>query len=226
MRRVSWLGFIALCAAGPAAAAAEIESGPAQEPSISETVTPMAPNRNQPMPRLKLSYVRFSIGNLDGSDIPLDALHLDLYPLSRRWVRAGLELEGGLGNATFMGDQAALADVLLGANAGFQWPGPVTPFVEGRVMGGVLSGHTTSPIAVDSLVVTQAAATTYLYGWGADAGTEIYVVGRGYFSVALGWLHTTWRGAKEASTPAAGAPDVVLTDITHDSFLFKLGVGI
>ncbi|HEX3902304.1 MAG TPA: hypothetical protein VH853_05585 [Polyangia bacterium] len=226
MRRAPWLGFVLLLATTRAASAADLESGPASGPTIAETVTPVVPEENAPHPRLKLSFVRFSIGNLDGSAVPLDALHLDLYPLSRRWIRAGFELEGGLGDATFMGDRASLADVMLGVNAGLQWPGRVTPFVEGRLAGGALSGHTEGPITVDGLVVTQASATTYLYVWGIDAGAEVYLIGRSYLSVSLGWLHSTWRGAEDASPPGASAPDIALTDIVHDSFVFKLGVGI
>ncbi|HEY6477842.1 MAG TPA: hypothetical protein VI456_14800 [Polyangia bacterium] len=189
-------------------------------------MTPVAPNTTLPTPRLKLSFTRFAIGNLDGSGIPLDALHLDAYPLSRRWVRAGLELEGGRGSATYMGDRAALTDLLLGMNAGLQIPGRITPFVEGRLAGGALSGHTEGPIDVGGVTVTQASATTYLYAFGLDAGAEIYLLGRGYLSLSLGWLHTTWRGATDAAPPGASAPDIALTDVTHDSFVFKAGVGI
>ncbi|HVV52446.1 MAG TPA: hypothetical protein VHO06_22455 [Polyangia bacterium] len=220
------MGLLALLAAAPSARADEVEPLSPAEPVIDETVTPPLPPAAQPNPRLKLSFVRFAIGNLDGSAIPLDALHVDVYPLSRRWVRAGLELEGGLGDATYMGDRARLADLLLGLNAGVQLPGRITPFVEGRLAGGALSGHTEGPITVDGLVVTQAAATTYLYEFGVDAGAELYVVGRSYLSLSLGWLHTTWRGATDAAPPGAGSPDIALTDINHDALVLKAGVGI
>jgi hypothetical protein len=226
MRWASWLGLLSLLALAPSARAANGWGAATPDRTVDETVTPTAPNAERPTPRLKLSYLRFGIGNLDGSTIPLDALHLDVYPLSRRWVRAGLELEGGRGSATYMGDRAALSDLLLGLNAGVQLPGRVTPFVEGRLAVGALTGHTEGPIDVGGVTVTQGSATTYLYAFGLDAGTELYLVGRSYLSLSLGWLHTTWRGATDAARAGASAPNIVLTDITHDTFLFKAGAGI
>src|SRR5579871_3814297 len=132
MGRAAWLGLLSLLVFTPAVRADEAGGAGPPEGTVADTVTPMAPNP-APAPRLKLSYVRFAIGNLDGSGIPLDSLHLDVYPLSGRWVRAGLELEGGRGDATFMGDRAALTDLLLGLNAGVQLPGRITPFVEARL---------------------------------------------------------------------------------------------
>lgn len=222
----AWLGLLAVVAVAPAAWADDGTPGPQPEVTVAETVTPPAANAAVPKPRLKLSYTRFDIGNPDGSAIPLDALHLDAYPLSARWFRAGLELEAGRGDATYMGDRAALGDLLLGVNAGVQLPGRVTPFIEGRLAGGALSGHTVGPIDVAGVTVTQASATTYLYAFGVDAGAEVYVLGRGYLSLSLGWLRTTWRGATDAAPPGASTPNIALTDITHDSFVFKAGVGI
>jgi hypothetical protein len=230
MGRAAWLGLLAAVAMAPAARAqpraddSRATAGP--EGTVAETVTPPGRNAAVPTPRLKLSYTRFSIGNPDGSAIPLDALHLDAYPISQRWLRAGLELEAGRGSGTYMGDHAALSDYLLGVNAGVQLPGRVTPFVEGRLAGGALTGHTEGPIDIAGVTVTQASATTYLYAFGLDGGAELYVVGRGYLSLSLGWLHTTWRGATDAAPPGASAPNIVLTDVTHDSFVFKAGLGI
>jgi molybdopterin-binding protein len=226
MGRASWLWLFALVAAAPAAWADELEPVAPPPPSIDEPVTAPLPKAAHPNPRLKLSYVRSAIGNLDGSAVPLDALAVDAYPLSRRWARVGLGLETGRGSATFMGDRASLVDLLLGVSAGVQLPGRVTPFVEGHLAGGALHGQTDGPITVDGVVVTSAAATTYLYTFGLDAGAEVYAVGRSYLSLSLGWLHTTWRGATDAAPPGASAPDIALTDIAHDALLFKAGVGI
>src|SRR4051812_48501689 len=44
-----------------------------------------------PTPRVKFSYLRHGIGDGNGGTVPLQALHLDLYPLSWRWLRAGVE---------------------------------------------------------------------------------------------------------------------------------------
>lgn len=226
MGRGAWLGLLMMLALAPAARADDGRAAAGPVSTVSETVTAAVTRAAVPAPRLKLSFTRFSIGNPDGSAIPLNALHLDGYPISQRWVRVGLELEAGRGDATYMGDRAALADYLLGANAGVQLPGRVTPFIEGRLAGGALSGHTEGPIDVAGVTVTQASATTYLYAFGVNAGAEVYVLGRGYLSLSLGWLHTTWRGATDAAAPGASAPNITLTDVTHDSFLFKAGVGI
>ena len=220
------MGLLAVVAVVPAARADNGQTVSGPEGTVSETVTPTAPNAALPKPRLKLSYTHFSIGNPDGSAIPLNAIHLDAYPISQRWVRAGLEVEAGRGSGTYMGDRAALADYLLGVNGGVQLPGRVTPFVEGRLAGGALTGHTEGPIDISGVTVTSASATTYLYAFGLDAGAELYVLGRGYLSLSLGWLHTTWRGATDAAPPGASTPDIVLTDVTHDSFVFKAGFGI
>jgi hypothetical protein len=226
MERAAWLGLLVLVAVVPAARADDGRTVPGPEGTVSRTVTPPIPSAVAPTPRLKLSYARFSIGNPDGSAIPLNAVHLDAYPISQRWMRAGLELEAGRGSGTYMGDRAALADYLVGVNAGVQLPSRATPFVEGRLAGGALTGHTEGPIDISGVTVTQASATTYLYAFGLDAGAELYVLGRGYLSLSLGWLHTTWRGAIDAAPPGASAPEIRLTDITHDSFLLKAGVGI
>jgi hypothetical protein len=226
MGRGLWMGLLSLLAVAPAVRADDVRGLAEPEGTVAETVTPPVPNAAVPTPRLKLSYTRFSIGNPDGSAIPLNAVHLDAYPISGRWVRAGLELEAGRGSGTYMGDRAALADYLLGVNGGVQLPGRVTPFVEGRLAGGALTGHTEGPIDISGVTVTQASATTYLYAFGIDAGAEIYLLGRGYLSLSLGWLHTTWRGATDAASPGASTPDIALTNVTHDSFVFKAGVGI
>ncbi len=101
-------------------------------------------------PRLKLSYRHFAITNLDGSQIPLDGAQLDAYLVSRRWLRIGLVLEGGGGSGSYSGYQANLDYGLVGLAAGVQIPGPITPFVEGRVIGGFLAGQVTGTPAAAS----------------------------------------------------------------------------
>lgn len=74
------------------------------EAATNEAVSAVAqPHAN---PRLKLSYRRFAIENLDGTPIWLDGGQVDAYLLSRRWVRIGAELEGGGGHADLMGNGA------------------------------------------------------------------------------------------------------------------------
>jgi hypothetical protein len=187
---------------------------------------PPAPREDHPTPRLLLSYQRFSAGNLDGGDVPLEALHLDAYFLSWRWLRAGIEAEAGRGHATLYGGAASLKYGMLGLNAGLQIPGRVTPFVEGRLDGGVLAGDLEGPLTLPGtmMTVSNVSAMTYLYARGLDAGAAFYVVGRAYLSLSLGWLRTTWGSADYKAVAAGSGLD--LKDVTHDSVVFKIGLGI
>jgi hypothetical protein len=218
-------GALGLVALGSSVRAADTEVVPFGEPpAVEETSSPIAPEALPPSPRFKLSFERFSIGNVDGTAVPLDAIHLDVYPLSGRWLRAGFEIEGGRGSASLFGDEAALTYGMVGANAGVQWPlGRVTPFVEGRLAGGLLHGQTVGTLTFDGGTITSAEATTWIYGRGLDAGAELYLFGRSYLTLSLGWLRTTWRGAQASAATSNG--DLTLTDITHDALIFKLGLG-
>ena len=44
----------------------------------------------------------------------MDALHLDLYPLSWRWLRAGVELEAGRGRGTILGRGSSVSYGMMG----------------------------------------------------------------------------------------------------------------
>src|SRR5260221_13610961 len=95
-------------AATAAGGAARRDPPPPGDVAVARPDAPPAPPAEPANPRLKLSYVRFSTGNADGSAIPLQALHLDLYPLSRPWVRGGFSIEAGRGAATLLGNAASL----------------------------------------------------------------------------------------------------------------------
>jgi hypothetical protein len=183
--------------------------------------TQQTPEREHDKPLFKVSYRRFSVSNLDGSAIWLDGAQLDLYVLSRRWIRVGFELEGGGGNATLLvGTNANLGYGLVGLTAGFQYPWRVTPFVEGRVAAGLLGGHLDGP----GFLTGQ--ATTWLFGGGIDAGIEFYTWKRMYVTAALGWIRTTWQGPDVAAMIANPSAGMISKDLTGDSLTFKLGLGI
>src|SRR5450432_239099 len=186
------------------------------------------PAKDHPTPRLKLSYERFSAGNVDGTAVPLEALHLDAYFLSWRWLRAGVEAEAGRGRATLYGGAASLKYGLVGLNAGLQLPGRVTPFLEGRLDAGVLGGSLDGAITIpgSTATVTGVSAATYLYARGLDAGVEVYALGRAYLSLSLGWLRTTWGSADYEAKIASQSAGLKFKNVTHDSFLFKVGLGI
>ena len=179
---------------------------------VREAPTPVAVDH--PTPRLKLSYERYSAGNIDGSAMPLEALQLDMYALSWQWLRGGFDLEAGRGHATLSGASASVKYGLVGANLGLQLPGRVTPFVEGRFAGGVLGGTLDGPLAIPgtSVTVSGVSAATWMYARGIDAGAEIYTVGRAYLSFGLGWVRTTWgrrelrrHGLEHGAAAASGS---------------------
>jgi hypothetical protein len=161
--------------------AAELEAPAARPEAVTERQAPTpARPEDHPTPRLKLSYERFSAGNVDGSAVPLEALHLDTYFLSWRWLRAGFEAEAGRGHANLYGGAASLKYGTLGLNAGLQLPGRVTPFLEGRADAGVLAGSLDGPVMIPGTTATVSGggAATYLYARGLDAGVEVYTLGR------------------------------------------------
>jgi hypothetical protein len=186
----------------------------------------MPPAETHPCPRLKLSINRFAVNNLDSSAVPLTGAHLDVYPLSETWMRGGFQLQGGTGHASAVGSSISLTYGLLGLTAGVQYPGRVTPFLEGQVSGGVLSGRQEGSITVAGTTVTGASGTTWLYGRGLDAGAEFYVSGRVYISAAVGWMRATWGAPDFNARVQNPAADLRLVDMTSDSLMWKLGLGL
>jgi len=196
--------------------------------TVQERAAPTPSVFDHPTPRIKLSYQRFSAGNVDGTSVPLEALHLDMYPLSFGVVRVGWEVEGGRGDARYAGVTAATKYGLLGLNAGLQWPGRVTPFLEGRLAGGVLSAKVDGTITIPGTTVMRngLSAATWMYARGLDAGVEVYAIGRAYVSLSLGWIRTTWGSADYAAMVADARASLSFKNVTHDSLLFKIGLGI
>jgi hypothetical protein len=179
-------------------------------------------------PRLKLSYRQFSISNLDQTSVSLRGGELDVYPLSRRWVRAGAELEAGGGRAALNGVPIDLRYGMLGAVVGFQYPDRITPFVDGRIVGGVMGGSLDHEVLVPGTSVTigPASAATWILGRGIDVGAEVFAVGRVYVSGSLGWLRTTWHGVDYDGIMQNPDGGIRYKDLTGDSLTFKLGLGI
>lgn len=204
-------------------------TAPAQGASNAAATAEQSASRPHDNPRLKVSFRTFSIANLDASSLWLEGGQADVYPLSRRYVRLGLELEGGVGHGALDGHAASLSYGMLGAGLGFQYPARVTPFVEGRVAGGVLHGSLDDGTAImptANSTVTGGSATTYMWLGGIDAGIELYAASRFYFSAALGWAHPTWHGVDYAAMKAAPTSGVRYKDLTSDTFTVKLGIGI
>lgn len=190
------------------------------------TIQKEAPS-GHPNPRVKASYRLFSIANLDKTQIWLHGAQLDIYPLSRRWVRLGIELSGGTTRDT-LGDlgPARMSYGIGGASLGFQVPMRVTPFVDARGFGGVLTGQFDRPVTIGNTVVEDGSATTYIYGGGIESGVEIYLVKRMYLSLAVGWMRTTWRGIDYKAIVEAPDDGVKYRNLTGDTLTFKAGLGI
>ena len=227
-----WLALL-LGASGLSAVSSRIAD--AREATAGDVA--MAPDRlslpassAHPCPRLKMSVNGFAIANFDGEAVPLRGVHLDAYPLSERWMRGGFRFEAGTGHATAVGSSIALTYGLIGFSAGVQYPARVTPFLEGHWSGGVLSGRQQGSLTVGDTTIRGASGTTWLYGGGLDLGTEFYVVGRAYVSVAVGWMHTTWGApdltARLQSQSAPSQSGTPLVNMTSDSFLWRVGIGI
>jgi len=209
----------------PAARAAAAGAGAASVSTASE-----ASGAPPGYPHLKLSYRYFAISNLDASDVPLQGLELDAYPVSGQWGRGGFEVEGGLGHAALNGAGVGVKYALLGVTAGFQYAAPLTPFVEGRLVGGLLSGNPDETLTMGSspaaTTLRSTSAVTWIYGRGIDAGFEVFFVGHAYLSAAVGWLHTTWGGVDYAAALQDPAARLRPKNLEADSFTFKLGIGI
>ena len=185
-----------------------------------------SPPPDQPHARLKLSLEGFSIGTTWGMPVGLTGLHLETYPLSRRWVRLGLGLTGGLGDASVEAASASVVYGLFGTSAGFQYPARITPFVEGHVAGGFMTATLDRPVTVGGLTVRNASGTTWLVVRGLDAGAEMYVFGRAYLSFSLGWMRSTWASPDYNPYALAANTNLRITTVTADSFLWKVGLGI
>jgi hypothetical protein len=200
----------------------------AEETNLLRTrpIEPLKKPADRPLPRLKLSFVRFNAGHPAGGTIALQSLHLDMYAFNWRWLRIGVDAEGGLGHTTLAGAGTNLRYGLLGVSAGLQIPGRITPFIEARVAGGIMAGTVEDPVTIPgtNVDITGVSAATWMWARGVDIGAEIYTFGRAYVSVGVGWIRTTWRSA-DFSNSTGGATGLSFKDVTHDSFMFKIGVG-
>ena len=184
-----------------------------------------------PVPRLKVSVEGFAVGTPFATRVPLTGLHAEVYPVSRPWIRGGIGLAGGAGSGSYGGASANVQYGLLGGSVGAQLPGRVTPFIEGHLRGGFMGATLDRPITVGSVRIENASGTTWMYTRGLDAGAEFYVLGRLYLSGALGWTRATWgspdpRSGTPGEAPAASQGELRFIDVTTDSLMWKLGVGI
>ncbi len=175
-------------------------------------------------PAIKFAYRHLTVPNLDLSDIGFNAGEVDIYPISLRYVRLGIDAEVGGGSGTLMNQPTGAWYLVAGLNVGFQYPWRVTPFVDGRFVAGLIGGDVTSPGQVAPQI--QGAATSWTYMGGVDVGAEVYLVDRLYLSVAIGWVHVTYHGVDLDWAKAHPMDDPRYKDIGGDSFTLKIGLGL
>jgi hypothetical protein len=171
---------------------------------------PPTPVVEHAAPFAKLAYRYLTARSIEGPDLQFNVIQLDLLPISQRWVRAGLDIEVGLGPG-----QYSLYYLATGVSLGFQYPWRVTPFVDVRFIAGLVYG--------------DAAGRSFLsYTWmpGIDFGFELYLVGRLYLSVAIGWAHPVYRGIDATYQRTHPLADPRWKDIESDTFTFKVGLGL
>jgi hypothetical protein len=162
------------------------------------------------VPRVKLAYRNFTTVGLEKStDLPFHVIELDYYP-SSGYLRFGLDTELGLNAGPY-----SAWFLTTGANLGFQYPGRVTPFLEGRFVAGLMGG-----------TAAGATAVSYTYMGGLDTGIELYVGGRFYLSAAIGWVHPVYSAVDIDWVKAHPGLSPARRDFASDAFTFKVGVGL
>jgi hypothetical protein len=161
------------------------------------------------VPRFKLAYRNVSFAGLEGGDEMFHAFALDFYP-SSGYLRFGLGMELG-----FSADKYDAWYWMAGGALGLQWPGRVTPFLEGRFIAGLVGGS-----------FMQTSAFSWGYIGGIDTGIELYYARRFYVTAAIGWAHPVYSGIDVAwvKTPPGLSP--ARKDFEDDSFTFKVGLGL
>ena len=159
------------------------------------------------VPRLKLSYRRLVAAGLAGGTQPFDVVEVDGYPLSRI-VRLGIDSEFG-----WSGGDYGLWYVVVGLTAGVQWPARVTPFLEGRFVGGFVGGSFNGQSAV-----------SWIYQGGIETGVEVYLARRYYLSTAIGWAHPVYGGIDVVALNRNQT--LIPKDFSADSFTLKVGLGL
>jgi hypothetical protein len=175
----------------------------------------------RPTPRVKLSYMRHGIGDGSGGSIPMQALHLDLYPLSWRWLRAGVEIEAGRGSGTIMGTGTSARYGLLGVSLGLQIPRRITPFIEGRYAAGIIETRADGALMIPGTSISvNGGGSSFIQTRGIDVGVELYTFGRNYVSAAIGIQRTSFQMADFDSHD-----NMVSKSVSYDSFLLKVGIG-
>jgi hypothetical protein len=205
--------------------------GPVDDPMESIAVATPEPLRATTYaPRLKLAYRRFNfvrIGASSGGSTtgtaatePFNTMSLDVYPVSSI-VRFGLSSQYGAQSGTFTGggDYLLAESVTLGGQVPFMLPSgspwrQITPFAEAFAGGGYMRRRQ----------FDHSVPTVY-WQLGFDVGAEIYLVGRAYLSLGLGYIHPV-NGFATTTMPTTTSVTAAFTTVFVDTWSLKVGIGI
>lgn len=163
-------------------------------------------------PRLKVSYQRFSLSALTSTATsaaaasasePFESVSLEVYPMSG-YLRTGIAGQFGWQNG---GQTTGSGDYFIAQSfsTGFQLPGRFTPFAEAIAGAGYMRR-----------VLPDTSLASAYWQVGFEGGLEIYLAGRAYTSVAIGYLRTG-NVLLLNDTP---------TSVKQNTWTLKLGIGI
>jgi hypothetical protein len=194
-------------------------AGPAADPQFprdpAAQITAQPPPKPHAAPAFKLAYRLLTMQNLDGTDLAFNAGDLDIYAVSRNWIRIGIETEVGAAKGELEQHPSSAWYVAAGLTAGFQYPWRVTPFIEGRFLAGFIGGDVAGQTAI-----------SYTYMGGVDGGIELYLLDRFYLTAAIGWVHPIYRGVDVEYARTHPTADPVFKDFFNDTLTFKVGIGL
>jgi hypothetical protein len=211
--------IVPLLVAAPLAAHADDPTAPFQlsdedDPKVArgETIRYTGRRAERATPTFQFGYRRLTMRNLDDKPLDFNVVEIDLFPISMKWFRVGLDLELGFGQ----GPQSHGGWFLTsGVTVGIQYPWRVTPFADFRFCAGLIGGE-----------AGGAQGISFAYMVGLETGIAVYIVDRFYLTGALGWVHPVYRGIDVEYAMSHPLSDPIYKDFAYDSFTFKIGFGL
>lgn len=188
---------------------------PLDEDGLTAVAEPPPPRH--PAPFMKIGYRRLGLKNLDttADDFSVNAFELDLYPVSRDYLRVGSELVIGAASGILDGHSTTNWYTTSGWSLGFQYPWRVTPFVDFRFAAGLLGGEVAGKTAI-----------TWTWQVGLEGGIELYIVDRTFVSVGFGWVRPTYRGFDLAKSKLFPTQDPDYQDFPTDTWTLRVSLGL
>ena len=194
--------------------ASVILAGEEDDPKLWRLAEKARPKRAVPTATFEVGYRWYRLPNLDRSEMPFHNVALSLYPVSIPWFRLGIDAELGFGSGTLEGKPNQAWTLVSGASVGIQFPWRLTPFLDFRFNGGLLGGDVAGETAI-----------TWIYSLGIEGGLSLFIVDRLHLSVAVGWLHTTYRGIDLVATRKTPTMPVFQAFV-GDTVTVEIGIGL